>query len=98
MSSYGSVVKLGTFLYAGAVECDVRIVFSPVRFGSGDFEDPVEVREDIAAPTFYVEYGSTTERGIFNTGGGGYPSLAAAEAAAQTALGSGASVRWCDEA
>ncbi len=98
MSNYGSVVKRGTFLYAGAVECDVRIVFSPVRFGSGDDEDLTEVRDDIAAPTFYVEFGSTTERGIFNAGGGGYPLPAAAQAAAEAALGCSTSVRWCDGA
>ena len=97
MSNYGSVVKRGTFLYAGTVECDIRIVFSLVRFGSGDDEDPVEVREDIAVPEFYVEYGSTTERNIFNAGGGGYPTLAAAQAAAEGALGGSTSVRWCDE-
>ena len=29
------VVQVGTYLYDGQVECDLRIVFSPVRYRSG---------------------------------------------------------------
>lgn len=92
-----SIVKQGTFLYAGAVQCDIRIVLSPVFFGSGDYEDEDEVREDRNEPTFYVEYGSTTERGIFNSRGGGFLSLDSAVAAAEASLGGNGSVTWQDE-
>jgi hypothetical protein len=93
-----TIVKRGTFLYGGSVECDVRIVRSLVRFGTGDYEDPAELRDDVALPTFYVAYGSTTQRGVSTTGGGGHASLSAAMAAAETAIGSAASIRWHDEA
>jgi hypothetical protein len=88
------VVKSGTFLYAGNVVCDVRIVREPIRFGTGDYEDEEDVREDQLAETFYVEYGSTTERGRFNAGGGGHASLAEAVSAVESAPGIGATVTW----
>ena len=32
-----TVVKEGTYLYDEIVECDRRIVHSPVRYGTGDY-------------------------------------------------------------
>jgi hypothetical protein len=89
-----NVAKRGVFLYDGQIACDVRVVRSPVRYGTGDEGDPVEVCEDIEVETFYVEYGSTTERGVYAAGGSGYPSLAAAVAAVEAAPGIGNSVKW----
>ncbi len=88
------VAATGTYLWGGSFECDLRIVFSRVRYGSGDYYDDPDVREDADVDTWYVQYGSTTQRGIFNAGGGGYPSLAEARAAAEAAPGIGATVRW----
>jgi hypothetical protein len=88
------VVKEGIFLYAGEVECDIKIVRSPIRYGSGDYEDPPEIQYDIACETFYIWFGSTTERGVFNSVGGGYPSLKAAMTAAEDSLGIGPTLRW----
>ena len=90
----GAVVKKGTFLYSGAVECDLCIVLSPVRFGSGDYEDSPEFANDVESPTYYVYFGSTIERGKFNAGAGGYPSLSEAMAAVEHAAGIGPTVRW----
>lgn len=88
------VVVTGTFLYAGTIECDLRVVFSPVRYGSGDYEDEHEIANDSVEDTYYVQYGSTTQRGIFNAGGGAYPSLAEARFAAESAPGIGSTIRW----
>jgi hypothetical protein len=93
-----TVVKEGTFRYAGEIECDIRIVHSPVQYGSGDSEDPPEVEDDIERSTFYIQYGSTTERGIFNACGGGFPTLAEAVAAAAASPGIGDTVRWSKSA
>ncbi len=57
------VVMEGTFLYDGKVECDLRIVRSAVRYGSGDYEDPPEIADDTEKTTFYIQFGSTTQRG-----------------------------------
>src|SRR4030095_1951228 len=75
-SIYGGVtVKQGTFLYDGTVTCDVRIVRTEMCYGSGDHEDPPEIRDDQPGPCFYVEWGSTTTRGDYISGVGGYATL-----------------------
>ena len=89
-----NVVLEGTFLYAGVHECDIRIVYSSTRFGSGDYEDPPEISDDTDQDIYYLQYGSTTERGVFNAGGGGFCSLAEAEAAAEAAPGIGPTIKW----
>ena len=94
LSSDQTVVKEGTFLYDGTIECDVRIVHSPVRYGSGDHEDPPDIQNDSEQDTYYVQYGSTTDRGVLNAGGGGYSSLADAIAGVEAAPGVGGTVRW----
>jgi hypothetical protein len=101
MASLGQgelIVATGTFLYAGAVECNVRIMFSPIRYGSGDDADEPEIADDVAADTYYVQYGSTTEPGGYNAGTSGYSSLAEARAAALADLGTGAALHWNDDA
>jgi len=74
----GEIIRRGTWLYAGEVECDVQIVLCPIYYGSGDLDDPPKFAEDILEPTYYVEFGSTTERGVFVAGGGAYSTLEAA--------------------
>lgn len=93
---WGEVARTGTFLYDGAVTCDLRIVRSPIRYGSGDCEDPPGIANDQALETFYVQYGSTTARGHFNAGGGGYDCLGDAMEATEAAPGIGPSVQWDD--
>lgn len=88
------IVATGTFLYDGTIECDLRIVFSPVRYGSGDNEDLPDIANDTVTDSYYVQYGSIAQRGSFNAGGGGYPSLAEARLAAEAAPGVGPTVRW----
>lgn len=95
-SSSERVVRVGTFLYGGEVVCDVRIVLSPVRFGTGDHDDPPDVAEDAVQDTYYVQYGSTTSRGVFNAGGGEFQTLLAAIAHVEATPGIGETVRWTD--
>ncbi len=92
-----TVVKKGVFIYAGEVECDIRIIRSPIQYGTGDWEDPPDAQNDQIRETFYVQFGSTTQRGLFNAGGGAYSSMEAAMAGARTAPGIGLSIRWLDE-
>ena len=46
LNSTEKVVKTGTFLYDDTVLCDVRIVYSTIISGSGDWEDPPELAFD----------------------------------------------------
>lgn len=89
-----TVVMEGTFLYDGKVECDIRIVRSAVRFGSGDYEDPPEIASDNEKTTFYIQFGSTTQRDIFNAGGKACDTLEEAMSDAKNAPGIGSSIRW----
>lgn len=89
-----TIVATGTFLYGDAVECDLRVVYGPIRYGSGDYEEEAEISSDSVMETYYVQYGSTTQRGFFSSGSGGYKSLAEARAAAEEAPGIGLTVRW----
>jgi hypothetical protein len=87
------VVRSGTWLYDGEFVRDVRIVYSPIRFGDYDDDDPPELREDIERDTYYVEYGSTIERGVFNVGGGGFLSVEEAMRQVESKL---QGVEWLD--
>lgn len=93
---FGTVVKSGTFLYNGITECDLCIILSPIRYGTGDCDDPPHIANDTEEKTYYLYFGSTTERGKFNAGGGGYPSVEEAVAAAECAPGIGATVHWSE--
>ena len=68
-----TVVKTGTYLYDGQIACDVRIVYSPTRYGSDDPLDPPE--EDGQRESYYLQYGGTEHRGAFVGGGGCFDSL-----------------------
>jgi hypothetical protein len=94
LSTAENVVARGTFLYDDIVECDICIVYSPVRYGSGDYEDAPDVRDDIEVDTYYLWFGSTTERDRFNAGGGEFCSLEEAKSNAEGRPGFGGSVRW----
>ena len=89
-----TVVKTGTFLYDSAVECDIRIVHSPIRYGSGDYEDPPDVQHDVECDVFYVHFGSTTQRGIFNACSSSFSSLPEAVAAVDAMPGVGSTILW----
>lgn len=89
-----TVVMAGSFLYDGSVECDLRIVRSPVCYGSGDYDDPTETRDDQKRETFYVHYGSTTERGTFTSRSHGFRTLEEAIANVEEHHGFGKTIKW----
>ncbi len=90
------IVKRGTFLYDSSVLCDIRIVYSTCIPGSGDDQDPPELADDRDGDFFYVQYGSTTARGVFHANGGGGATLEAAMTAAESTSGIGPTVVWID--
>jgi hypothetical protein len=81
-----TVVKTGTYLYGGKVVCDVRVLYSSIRYGSGDpVEPPVQ---DEQRDSYYLQYGGIQERGVFIGGGGCFDTLEEAMShAAQTMEG-----------
>lgn len=69
------IVKEGTYLYDGTVLCGVRIRFQPVRFGSGDHEDPQDIAQDRDMPTYCIELSVGTDATDFRAGAGVFDSL-----------------------
>jgi hypothetical protein len=88
------IIKQGTWLYAGQVVCDIRIVKHHWRYGSGDYEDNPEDREDRQGEFYYIQYGSTIERGIYPGHGVCCDSLE--EAIKQANSQTQDTVRWAD--
>jgi len=91
----GLTVKQGTFRYAESVTCDVQIVQTEMRWGSGDRDDPAGLQDDLPGPCFYVEWGSTTTRGEYSAGGVGYATLEEAMRAVEQQV---VDVAWSDQA
>jgi hypothetical protein len=89
-------VKSGTYLYDDTVLCDVRIVYSTTCPGSGDWEAPLELANDRDGEFFSVQWGSTTARGAFNAGSGGWATIDKAIAAAESMPGVGRTIVWLD--
>jgi hypothetical protein len=46
------VLKVGTFLYTDSVVCDMRLTYSPVRYGTGDADDPPHIANDRSLPSY----------------------------------------------
>jgi hypothetical protein len=90
------VIKQGTFRYADTVVCDIRIIKTHIRYGTGDDEDPPEIANDIEGEFYDVEFGSTTQRDVYLSSMRGLPSLDEAICAAEQAPGVGATLHWFD--
>ena len=71
--NHGEIVMRGSWLYADKVRCEVRIVRQSVRYGSGDYEDPPDIRDDRDGECFAVLFQNSTGSGF--GGGGQYDTL-----------------------
>jgi hypothetical protein len=63
------IIKQGIWLYDDVVVCDIRIVKYAWRFGTGDCEDDEDDQNDQQGEFYYIQYGSTIERGNFSEPG-----------------------------
>ena len=86
------VVKRGTWLYAGAVRREVRIIRQDSWWGSGDHADPPEIRDNRDVECFRVIYETGDGREPHFADGGQYLTMAGAISAARATLGD--SLRW----
>ncbi|OJV62808.1 MAG: hypothetical protein BGO41_09320 [Clostridiales bacterium 38-18] len=66
----------GTWKYDNAKLCNLRIVKENTIYGTGDYEDPPEIREDIELECYYVEYESMVEKNRYCTRSQAYMSVA----------------------
>jgi hypothetical protein len=88
------IVKEGTYLYDGTVLCGVRIRLQPVRFGTGDHEDPLDISEDRDIPTYCIELSVATDATDFRAGAGVFDSLKDAVAHLESVPYIAHSLRW----
>ena len=73
-----AVVKRGTFTYDGSVQCGVEIVQTDSRPGTGDYEDPEDIREDVRGTFYEIRYQSAGGDGRFSSGVFGFESVESA--------------------
>ena len=84
------VVKRGTFLYGGVRRCAVEILQTDFRPGTGDYEDPENVREDENGIFFDIRYASAGPREFWSSVFG----LESLEAAVKHVEEAVSDVRW----
>lgn len=90
-----TVVKEGTWLYDGTVPTGVRIVSCSIRYGSGDWADSPDIREDLAAPGFDVQWASaTTPRDYGNLASAVFSSLQEAVGYVETSAWAAPTLKW----
>ena len=75
MDETKQIVKRGIFLYDGSVITDIQIIKTNIRYGTGDYEDEPEYRDDVEGEYYRIEFGSPTERGKFVSGSLSHTSL-----------------------
>ncbi|WP_041701687.1 hypothetical protein [Gottschalkia acidurici] len=75
MFKNAEVIKQGTWKYTNSIECKIRIIKWHTLYGSGDYEDLTEIRNDRKVGCYYVLYESVTEKDRFPIIRGGFLSL-----------------------
>lgn len=69
------IIKRGSWLYDGAIPSAIVITRGNVFLGSGDHEDPPEVRDDREAETFRLWFESPPGSGEYPACGGQFLSV-----------------------
>ena len=92
MSGETVVIQKGTWLYDGSVSCLVHVERRSLAPGSGDHDDPPEVRKDREGIFFYACYHSAVEpeRIVSEVG----PFESQTEAVEHVAANTHGTIRW----
>jgi hypothetical protein len=64
------VIMKGRWIYGESVTHTLQIVRSPVLYGSGDYYDPPEIRDDKEIECYYIEFLSTHKDKVDSMRGG----------------------------
>jgi hypothetical protein len=56
------IIKEGKWFYDGTIPCAIQIVERHIAYGSGDYEDPPEIRDDREGIFYYILYEAAGER------------------------------------
>ena len=69
------LVAVGKWLYDDTIECVVHIVRRNIAYGSGDYEDPVEIREDREGEFYYLKFFTPANPGRNSSEAGAFDSI-----------------------
>ena len=86
------LVMSGTWIYADEIENEVHIIESNFKAGSGDYEDPTEIRDDEIGRFYGVRIGSLSTSQVKH--GGDYLTIDEAKTYASTVC---PSLIWTNE-
>lgn len=91
-----AVVLEGTWLYDGQVPTGVRIVSCTVRYGTCDWQDPPEIRDDQFVAGFDVQWATpTTPRLYSDFPSANFSTLKDAVANVESAAWAIGTLKWC---
>lgn len=73
------LVTVGRWLYDNCIECEVHLVERSISYGSGDVDDPPEIREDRMGKFYYLKFLEPLEQNTFNSESGSFETIADAK-------------------
>ena len=86
------VIRRGKCLYDDSKEYEVKILKWHIFYGTGDYEDSPEIRDDRDVECYYVFYENLIEKGSFNACGGGFLSIDEAVRSVET----NGNIKWIE--
>lgn len=86
MFQEGKLVCTGSWLYNG-VKTGVAIQKLSIIFGSGDYKDPAEIREDQEVENYHIWFSTAGDENNFINGGGHELTLEKAKSGAEKIVG-----------
>ncbi len=69
------VVLQGSFKYSENVTVPVRIIWREFFPGTGDEEDDFDIQGDFVGACYELQFGSTTEKEVYNSSGGYFKTI-----------------------
>lgn len=90
-----AIAREGTWLYDGQVPTGVRVAHCNVRYGTGDCQDPPEIRNDSLVAGFDLQWTSPTSPSTYSAHASAvFPTLAEAVAFAEGTAWAAGSLKW----
>jgi hypothetical protein len=78
MFDNAEVILEGTWVYDECITCHLLIIKWHTLYGSGDYYDPPEIRDDKETECYYIEFESMIEKGKIDSYRGGFLTLSEA--------------------
>lgn len=86
MFENAEVVLEGNWLYAECIPCHLYVIKSHTLYGSGDYKDPPEIRDNKEVECYYIKFESMVDRGKIDSRLGGFLTLSEVIAEAENVI------------